>query len=108
MLGEWPTFELALGTKRGPEGPSIVQESPAEGNRVKFIEVDLTLSNCPKKVCTASELYWGPRAYKEANTHTGLSYDKREPVMQKGPRPVRPEYQRYNIHQAEKTDHLRA
>ncbi len=48
MLGEQPTLELVLGTKRGPEGPSIAQESPAEGNRVKLIEVDLALSNHPK------------------------------------------------------------
>ncbi len=78
MLGEWPTLELALGTKRGPEGPSIVQGSPAEDHGVKLIEVDPALINRPKKVCTASELYWGSRAYKKkANAHTGLSYDKR-------------------------------
>ncbi len=35
MLGERPTLELALGTKRGPEGPSIVQGSLAEGHRVR-------------------------------------------------------------------------
>ncbi len=29
----------------GPEGPSIVQGSPAEGQRVKLIEVDPALSN---------------------------------------------------------------
>ncbi len=43
MLGERPTLELALGTKRGPEGLSIEQGSPAEGNRVKLIEVLLEL-----------------------------------------------------------------
>ncbi len=48
MLGEWQTLELALDTKSGPEGPSIVQGSPAEGQRVKLIEVDPALSNCPK------------------------------------------------------------
>ncbi len=48
MLGEQPTLELALDTKRGPEGPSIVQRSPAEGQRVKLIEVDPALSNRPK------------------------------------------------------------
>ncbi len=35
MLGERPTLELALGTKRGPEGPSIVQGSPAEDHPFK-------------------------------------------------------------------------
>ncbi len=45
MLGERPTLELVFGTKKGPDGPSIVQGSPAEGNRVKLIEVDLALSN---------------------------------------------------------------
>ncbi len=48
MLGEQPTLELALGTKRGPEGPSIVQGSPVEGNRVKLTEVDPALSNHSK------------------------------------------------------------
>ncbi len=48
MLEERPTLELALGTKWGPEGPSIVQGSPAEGNRVKLIEVDPALRNRPK------------------------------------------------------------
>ncbi len=48
MLGERPTLEFSLGTKRGSEGPSIVQGSPAEGNRVKLIEVDPALSNRPK------------------------------------------------------------
>ncbi len=48
MLGERPTLELALGTKRGPEGLSIVEGNPAEGNRVKLIEVDPALSNRPK------------------------------------------------------------
>ncbi len=42
MLGEWPTLELVLGTKRGPEGPSILQGSP---NGVKLIEDDSALSN---------------------------------------------------------------
>ncbi len=49
-------YILALDTKRGPEGPSIVQGSPAECQRVKLIEVDPALSNHPKYVCTASEL----------------------------------------------------
>ncbi len=48
MLGEWPTLELALDTKRGPEGPSILQGSPAEGQRVKLIKVEPALSNHPK------------------------------------------------------------
>ncbi len=48
MLGERPTLEIVLGTKKGPEGPSIVQGSPAEGYRVKLIEVDPALSNHPK------------------------------------------------------------
>ncbi len=48
MLGERPTLELTLGTKRGPEGPSIVQGSPAEGHRVKLIEVDPASINYPK------------------------------------------------------------
>ncbi len=41
MLGEWPTLELVLGTKRGPEGPSILQGSP---NGVKLIEDGPALS----------------------------------------------------------------
>ncbi len=48
MLEERPTLELDLGTMRGPEGPNIVQGSPAEANRVKLIEFDLGLSNHPK------------------------------------------------------------
>ncbi len=48
MIGEWPTLELALDTKTGPEGPSIVQKSPAEGQRVKLTEVNPALSNRPK------------------------------------------------------------
>ncbi len=48
MLGERPTLELFLGTKRGLDEPSIVEGSPAEGNRVKLIEVDPALSNRPK------------------------------------------------------------
>ncbi len=46
-LGERLTLELALDTKRGPEGPSIVQGSPAEGQGVKLIKVDPALSNRP-------------------------------------------------------------
>ncbi len=48
MLGERLTLEIALGTKRGPEGPSIVQGSHAEGQRFKLIEVDPALNNRPK------------------------------------------------------------
>ncbi len=48
MQGETPTLEFSLGTKRGPEGPSIEQGHPAEGNGVKLIEVDPALSNRPK------------------------------------------------------------
>ncbi len=34
---------------------------------------------------TASELYWGPRAYKKKeNAHTGLTYDKSEPIIKPG------------------------
>ncbi len=45
MLGERPTLKLVLGTKRGLEGPSIVQGSPAECHRVEHIEVDSALIN---------------------------------------------------------------
>ncbi len=54
MLGERPTLELVLGTKRGPEGPSIVQGSPTEGNGVKLIEVDPALSNKSNKAQPAA------------------------------------------------------
>ncbi len=47
MLGEQLTLALALDTKRGPEGPSIVQGSPAEGQGVKLIKVHPALSNRP-------------------------------------------------------------
>ncbi len=50
MLWEWPTLKLALDTKRVPEGPSIVQGSPA-GQRVKLIEVDPALSSRPLELC---------------------------------------------------------
>ncbi len=48
MLGERPTLEFALGTKRGPEGLSILQGRPAEIHRVKLIEVDPASINHPK------------------------------------------------------------
>ncbi len=48
MPGEQSTLELALDSKRGPEGPSIVQGSPAESQGVKLIEVDPVLSKRPK------------------------------------------------------------
>ncbi len=48
MLGERPTLEFDLGTKRGPDGPSIVLGSPVEGHRVKLIEVDPASINRPK------------------------------------------------------------
>ncbi len=42
----------------------------------------------------------GQKAYKKvANAHTGFSYDKSEPVMQKGPRLVRLELPDYKIWQ---------
>ncbi len=91
MLGERPTLELALGTNRGPEGPSIVQGSPAEYNIVKLIEVDPALSNRPKYVCTASELYWGPRVYKKkANAYTGCHMTIVSPLCWKDPGQIVP------------------
>ncbi len=48
MQGERLTLELALDTKSGPQGPSIVQRSSAKVQRVKLIEVDPALSNRAK------------------------------------------------------------
>ncbi len=75
MLVERPTLELVLGTKRGPEGPIIVQRSPAEGLGAKLIEVDPALSNCPNKSVQPRSSIEGQERTEEGKRPYWLSCD---------------------------------
>ncbi len=54
MLEERLILELALSARKGPEGPSILQDNPAGGNRAKLLELGLALNNRPKRIFVQS------------------------------------------------------
>ncbi len=77
MLGERPTLELTLGTNRGPEGPSIVQGSPAEGKRVKLIEVDPALRNQGRKEGLTDSASISPMRFTDASASSRAIFSVR-------------------------------